>query len=264
VVLIGRNLTRACTRPARKAKARRAGDAPDVRRTERIDKAMVSKKPALALLVILTLSFSKDALAQKRTISHGNSSPNTMGLYRPNALKSLAALSEEVRLKVDRHLRERFGNDYYSKLVFIAGASVDLAELYRVEPNARNWKWRIYTYELVFKYSDRKKGLDKYYARIKLDSNGSVLKEIDLPEVSREPHKANIISVNEAIEIAEKRGFHSKSVDIDMKYDEDAGSLTWTLYSFAHQDRFTATRRVIKIDAHSSAVLNDSYESGIK
>ena len=116
---------------------------------------------------------------------------------------------------------------------------------------------------LSFRYSHKKKGLKEYYARIRLDSKGDVIKEIDLPETSNYPQKANIISIDKAIEIAAKNDF-LKEMKIKIQYDEEVSSLVWIISSFAHEDRYTVTDKVIKIDAHSSMILKNGYESGIK
>ena len=205
-------------------------------------------------------------MAQKRSVSYGNSSPSSisMGVYEPKGIKSLDTLPANIRLKVENHLRERLGAEYYSKLVFVSGAVIDLNELYRVEPNAKNYQWKIHSYELVFKYADPKKGLKKYYARTRLDSNGGVMADINLPEVSKYPQKANIISIDKAIEIAKERGLKPKEMNIRVLYDEDIGSLIWIISSFAGEDKYTSTDRVIRIDAHSAEILKDGYEGGIK
>ena len=218
------------------------------------------------LLLALLLFCSHEVFGQKRSISFGNSSPSSisMGAYEPRSFKSLDALPANIRLKVENHLRERFGSAYYSKLAFVSGAVINLNELYRVEPAAKNYQWKIHSYELVFRYADPKKGLKKYYARTRLDSNGDVMDEIGLPEISRYPQKANIISVDKAIEIAKEHGLKPKEMNIRIQYDEGVGSLVWIISSFAGEDKYTSTDRVIRIDAHSAEILKDGYEGGIK
>ncbi len=227
---------------------------------------MKSNNSTKYLLLAVLFFGSHEVMGQKRSISFGNSSPSSieMGAYEPRSFKSLDALPANIRLKIENHLRERFGNEYYSKLVFVSGAVIDLSELYRIEPNAKNYQWKIPSYELVFKYADPKKGLKKYYARVRLDSNGDVMAEINLPEVSKYPPKANLISVDRAIGIAKERGLKPKDMNIRILYDEAVGSLVWIINSFAGEDEYTSTDRVIRIDAHSAEILKDGYEGGIK
>lgn len=187
-----------------------------------------------------------------------------MGAYEPRSFKSLDALPANIRLKAENHLKERFGSEYYSKLAFVNGAFIDLKELYCVEPQAKNYQWKIHSYELVFRYADSTKGLKKYYARIRLDSNGDVMAEVNLPDVSRYPQKANIISVERVVEIAKERGLRPKDMNLRILYDEGVGSLVWMVSSFAGEDKYTFTDRVIRIDAHSAEILKDGYEGGTK
>jgi hypothetical protein len=72
--------------------------------------------------------------------------------------------------------------------------SVNIEEYLRINPGT---KWKVHSYELVFRYADSPPGLKVYYARTRLDSDGEVIEEIDLPEISKFPNKASIISVDE-------------------------------------------------------------------
>jgi hypothetical protein len=215
------------------------------------------------LLVLALFICSHIAVAQKRSISYGNPSPSgiSLGAYEPKTFKSLDALPENIRSKVEDHLRARFGSEFYSQLVFVGGAAIDVAEFLRVNPNT---KWKLHSYELVYKYANKKSGLKEYYARIRLDSNGDVVDEIDLPDVAKYPQKANLISVDRAVEIAKSHGFKPKKMSIKIRYDEDAGSLSWVINSLAFEDIYTITRRVLKIDAHNGVILKDGLEGGIK
>jgi hypothetical protein len=219
--------------------------------------------PTNLLFAIVLLCFCQAVIAQKHSVSYGSGYPSSieLGEYKPRIIKSPDAIPNNVRSKVENHLRARFGNDYYSRLVFSIGSAIDIDEFLRVNPNT---KWKVHSYELAFKYADRKSGLKEYYARIRLDSNGDVIREINLPEVAKYPQKANIISVDRAIDIAKSRGLKPKKMNIAIDYDEDVGSLVWVIDSFAFSDVYTITSKVIKIDAHSAAILKDGYLSGIK
>ncbi len=214
------------------------------------------------LSLIITMSCWQIVVAQKHSVSQGCNSPSSIELYpyKPRIINSLAALPEAIRSKVDSHLRARLGNDFYSKLVFVTGAAIDADEFLRVNPGV---KWKVHSYELAFKYADTAKGLTAYCARIRLDANGDVMDDINLPEGAKYPQKANIISISEAIKIAKSRGFKPKKMSITIDYDKDTGSLVWRMESFAFSDKYTSTSKVLKIDAHSAAILKDGYESGI-
>ena len=115
----------------------------------------------------------------------------------------------------------------------------------------------------VFKYADSRHGLKEYYARTRLDSDGEVIKEIDLPEVAKFPNKASIISVDAAADIARSHGFESKTMNIDIRYNEDAGSLVWIFYTSAGTHDFIGLTKILVVDAHSGQILKDGVELGI-
>ena len=218
------------------------------------------------LIAIVFLFGVYNVCGQNRIISYGNSDPSSVyfEVYKPKQIKSLDELPPDIKSKIENHLQARFGNNYYSKLNFLIAEIIDVDELFRVEPKFKSYQWKMHTYEFVFKYSDMKKGLSKYFARIRLDLNGDVMHEIDLPEVKKYPQKADLISVDKAIEIAKSKGFKPKKMQITILYDEDVDSLAWNISTFANEDRFTITRKVIKIDAHNGEILKEGTESGIK
>jgi hypothetical protein len=53
-------------------------------------------------------------------------------------------------------------------------------------------------------------------------------------------------------------------MNIDIRHDEDAGSLVWRFEAFAREDRYTLSNRVLVVDSHSGQILKDGIESGIK
>jgi hypothetical protein len=223
---------------------------------------MVRKASTKCLVIIILLFCSQVTMAQKRSVSFGNPSPISipLGAYEPNTFKSLDALPGNIRSKVEGHLRDRFGDEFYSQLTFVAGAIIDVAGFLRVNRN----RGKIHSYELVFKYADERGGLKEYYARIRLDSNGDVLDEINLPHVSKHPLKAKIIPLFRAIEIGKEHGFTQRSMGIRIDYDKEAGSLLWIVESFVREDAYRSTRRVLSIDAHSAAILKDTSQSGAR
>jgi len=226
---------------------------------------MAYKLPTTILLLASLFFCAHVAIAQTRSISYGNPSPVgiSLGTYEPKTFNSLDALPANVRTKVDDHLRTRLGDAFYSQLVFVNGSSINVADFLRANPKTQ---WRVHTYELVFKYADPKKGLKSYYARTRLNSNGDIIDEIDLPEVAKFPLKANIISIDDAIAIAKSRGHKTKGAvtNLTIRYLDDVGSLAWVLESYISSDAYTTTSKVLIIDAHSGVVLKDGFGGGIK
>ncbi len=226
---------------------------------------MVLKLPMKLFFVITLCACAPVAIAQSRSISYGNPSPSgiSLGAYEPKTFKNLNVLPEDVRTKMEAHLRTRFGDAYYSQLVFVSGSSINVTDFLRANPKT---KWRVHTYELVFNYADAKHGLREYYARTRLDSNGDVIDEINLPEVARFPLKAKIISIDDAIAIAKSRGHKTKGAgtNLTIRYLDDVGSLAWVFESYISSDAYITTSKLLIIDAHSGVVLKDGFGGGIK
>ena len=110
---------------------------------------MIRKAQAKLLLLVALCSCAHYVSAQKRSVSYGNPSPVglSLGQYTPRTFKSLNALPEAVRVKAVNHLTERLGNDFYSRLKFVSGSSIDVEEYLRINPGT---KWKVHSYELVF------------------------------------------------------------------------------------------------------------------
>ena len=214
---------------------------------------MLTRKNSLIILLLLVAPCYQ-AYGQ-RSVSKGPES-TSFGKYNPREPKSLSALPDKIRVKVENHLKARLGDMFYSKLQLSGGQIVDFDELYRVEPGAKNYKWNIFTYSLNFLLAEPKKGIKAYHARILLDSEGNVLQEIDLPQTAKNPEKANIISLAEARKIAAKHKFPPNRADAKISYDSERDSLVWTLGYRLKGDKYVWVDRIIRIDAHSGEVIS--------
>ena len=242
-------------------------DAPpgQLRRSASLIAVMAHKLPTKVLLVFALSLCAHLVSAQTRSISYGNSSPTgiSLGAYEPRTFNNLDAIPANVRTRIIDHLRTRLGDAFYSQLLFVNGSSINVADFLRANPKTQ---WRVHSYELVFKYADRKRGLKEYYARTRLDSNGKVIDEIDLPEVAKFPLKGKIISIDDAIAIAKTRGHKTKGsgTNLTIRYLDDVGSLAWVFESYIASDAYTTTSKVLIIDAHSGFILKDGFGGGIK
>jgi uncharacterized membrane protein YkoI len=214
---------------------------------------MLTHKSSLIILLLL-IAPCHQAYAQ-RSVSKGPES-TYFGNYKPREPKSLNELPEKIREKVENHLKARLGDEFYSKLQLSGGQIVNFDDLYRIEPDARNYKWTIFAYSLNFLLAEPKKGIKAYHARILLDSEGNILREIDLPQISKNPEKANIISLAEVRKIAAKQKFPLKRTNAEISYDAERDSLIWTLEYKLKGDKYVWVDRIIRIDAHSGEVIS--------
>lgn len=214
---------------------------------------MLTRKSSLIILLLLIAPCCQ-TYAQ-RSVSKGPES-TSFGNYEPREPKSLSDLPEKIREKVENHLKSRLGDVFYSKLKLSSGQIVNFDDLYRVEPDARNYKWEIFAYSLNFLLAEPKKGIKAYHARILLASEGNIIREIDLPHISKNPDKANIISLTEARKIAAKQKFPLNRTNVEISYDTERDSLVWTLQYKLKGDKYVWVDRIMSIDAHSGEVIS--------
>ncbi|ANH80234.1 hypothetical protein A8C56_03875 [Niabella ginsenosidivorans] len=206
----------------------------------------------------------KKAIQKIPGYSYGGCSTVEFGDYEPGTPESLTDLPDSIREKLEKHLLNRLGKKFYSKLKLNGGQIVDLDRLYIVNPRARYYQWVPYSYYLCFSFQAPEKGIGLYTAKIVLDKNGNIAKEIELPDISSHPEKANIIARKSALLIAKKSGFTEKTGKITLDYSSDAGSLTWCFERTIKDNGLTFVRETLKIDAHNGKVLGISNSHGIR
>lgn len=188
---------------------------------------------------------------EKKNLVYNGCSNISFGFYRPKEPRSLKDLPDSIQKKLEKHLVDRLGQDYYSKLKLAGGQLVDLQRLYKVEPNAKDYQWTPYSYYICFSFSDEANGIGCYTAKIVLDEKGDVKEEIELPDLKKKPEKKTIISLKEAKEIALARKSYDEKTHIKFSYDKIAGSLTW---NFEQRPNAYSSHTLV-IDAHSGKVL---------
>ncbi len=159
-------------------------------------------------------------------------------------------IPKAIREQLRAHLVDRLGDAYFTKLSFAFAQTVDFDRLYKEEPGARDYKWTVFAYRLVFRIAAPEKGITAYFAAIELDKNGAVIKEIELPPVRRAPHKANFIPLTQAYAIAAKNGFATGSAWAELVYDPKIESVIYRL-----SERMNNGDRTIEVDAHNGDVV---------
>src|SRR5262245_19693366 len=63
------------------------------------------------------------------------------GDYEPKSPRSLSEIPAPVRERLMEHLRARLGEGFVERLELTGGQVIDVAELRRVHPNSKNYKW---------------------------------------------------------------------------------------------------------------------------
>lgn len=190
----------------------------------------------------------------------------SLGPYAPEPVQSLDDLPNEIRERVDRHLTNRFGASYYSSLHFVRGLHVDKDELYRVNPSAKDYKWTVYSYRLLYRISDERKGIKAYTTEIRLDQSGEVIQEIGLPPIRQFPEKVDVISTQEAYAIAsavpnyaELQGIDEPTLteQLQMRYSPERESLVYQFRKPISRQGCSVDTQFLEMDAHSGELLSD-------
>jgi hypothetical protein len=181
---------------------------------------------------LVALLFSVGAIipahAQRRTVEAGyQGSRYSFRVYRPVTIHRLNELPSVVSSKLEVHLKQRLGVEFYSKLKFDWGDAINLDDLYRTEPYWK--KEKVGAYDLVFHFSDESKGLKAFYCKLLLDANGDVMDELHLPAVASEPLKAKLIPAKQALEIASKNDFVGPHIWPTFDYYVETDSFVWII-----------------------------------
>lgn len=182
-------------------------------------------------------------------------STKSFGYYHSKSPLSMYDLPDSIRIKLEAHLIDRLGADFYAKIKISGGQIIDLDRLYIVEKDAVNYKWTPYSYYLCFSFQDTTKGIGLYTAKIVLDKYGNVIEEIQLPNIKDNPDKATIISKEQAKIIATENKFYDENTYISISYDEQAGSITWRFTQKTYEPNHTVWGSTWEIDAHNGKVL---------
>ncbi|XHR28858.1 MAG: hypothetical protein ACFUZC_23455 [Chthoniobacteraceae bacterium] len=185
----------------------------------------------------------------------------SLGGYSPHEIRALSELPTKIQKKLEQHLLERFGDAYYKRLVFTGGQIVNFSELYKAEPTAKNYDWKVFAYRLTYRISEPEKGIEAYFGTIELDQKGEVQTEINLPKTRQFPQKTHFISLASAYNAAKQRGLtpakawlsynrHYDSVVFHFMQEFSAAGSTFEIWN-------------IDIDAHSGAELKNYVSQGI-
>jgi len=186
-----------------------------------------------------------------------------MGSYTPAEPKSLSEIPTPVRLKLLNHLRDRLG-PFAERLTLTGGQIVDFERLASDEPASKNFKWEVHAYDLHFAFQMPSVGIRSYTAQIKLRSDGSVLKEIDLPAFASSPEKLTFITLEDAVSVAVGQGFNRKDIYPEITYFKDADSLVWTFKKSTSNDGMVIEIKNIYVSAHNGAVLKEFTSTAIR
>lgn len=178
------------------------------------------------------------------------------GYYYPQNPRSLNDLPLDIQSKIETHLLNRLGENFYNRISLTDGEIVDVNRLHIVDSNTLNFKWRPYTYNLCFTFRDTAIGIGLFTAEMVLDSIGNIINEIQLPFISENLTKQNLISLNEAKLIAIEENHFSKGTVVKIGYDESFDSIVWLFIKTEYHENNQWNSETLKLDAHTGKVLD--------
>ena len=176
----------------------------------------------IVIAVLALLTTNHVASASQLNISK-SSGTLFVGAYEAPALTNWASIPEPAKSRIIAHLKNRLGDAFYAKLSLVGGQIFDLKALYEKEPQFKNSKVEIPAYRLFLRFSFPEMGIEFYDAVIECRTDGSVIKEIDLPEIAKHPDRAQFISTSKALEIAKQKGFDPAKAIMELDYRTDSG-----------------------------------------
>lgn len=178
--------------------------------------------------------------------------------------RSLNSLPPNVRGRLDDYLKTRLGSAFAKRLEFDEGQWLDIKELQKEFPALYEKNLHLGTYDLLFRFSDPAKGLKYFYAKLALNDDGSVNEDIKLPNIGKNPAKAEIISCENAIQIAVTHGFSRDRISPWFEYSPEHDSFIWVLTDSKRVDSGqygNGTYRKIDVDANTGEILRTYKET---
>jgi hypothetical protein len=219
-------------------------------------------KAAVMFLMLLTLgaASARGKDAEIASASGSDCYAISFGDYEPQEPKSLKDLPPVVRRKLYEHLVDRLGEAFAARLVLRGGQIIDIAELYRIHPVARDYQWTIPSFVLGLSFSVPARGIADYCSSIELSKDGDVVREIRIPPVRRLPQKQNFVSLRDVLAKARHAGFDPKRTAATLGYDEAIESITYHLEQrlkpiVVRGNTYGDIVRWMDVDAHSGRML---------
>jgi hypothetical protein len=214
----------------------------------------------------LLLSCSARTIAQRCEVDSGFRGGYFRVGYEQRELvklfRNLDEIPEEVRNQLNQHLREKLGYTFAQNLKFEEGQWLDLKNLRKQFPSVFEENAKLGSYDLLFSFSDPYKGLKAFFTRIVLNDDGSVNREIGLPDIASNLAKADIISCWDAYSIAASNGFPSEVSSASFEYSQEKKVFVWIITDTRETEpddllmpRFNGTYKHVEIDANTGTVV---------
>lgn len=157
-------------------------------------------------------------------------------------------LPEAVSINVVKYLKQRVGDQFYTRLAYNGGQYIDKSKI----KDLSDYQWTVPDYILWFKFSMEERGIKEFNAEVWLNKEGNIIKDIGLPKIAEDPNKAIIaVSIEDAIEIAVKNGFSKSKINIDIDYNKTHDVFVWKIHQLVG-----GTEKMVEINTFNSEILN--------
>jgi len=221
----------------------------------------------ILLSITITLLCTGQAFGQQCPVNSGfRGTRYSIDRYKNGELiktvHTLQDIAIPIRNRLNAHLKSKLGDVFSRRLKFGWGYWVDLERLKRESPDVYEWNAPMGSYDLVFWFSDPKKGLKALYSKIILNDDGTIREDINLPNIAANPEKALIIPCRKAVSIAVNQGFPKQALHIKFGYSPEQHSFVWIITDVTGTEpddplavKGQGTYKNIQIDANTGLVL---------
>jgi hypothetical protein len=207
----------------------------------------------MRILVLVVLCTAVVPLARAAPPSIGTSCSSTYyGGYEPTPVSAEAGLPEAMARSARRLIEGRLGAGFPYPVEFAGGVAIDLEELYRQNPGARDYKWTVPAYDLNDRFGAPRAGIEEYCFRVELDPSGHLVNELELPDAQTHPWKARLLDFDGITAVAAQHGFEGRSAQFS--YDKKRDAFVWTFRVRESDDGVAIRFRTLKIESHTGAV----------
>ncbi len=187
-----------------------------------------------------------------------------MAYYKPFEIRTYQDLPKEISCKVKRYLKKRVGKKLYHDFQLIGGRIINLENL---KNRNKGWKTSKTTYELCFSYRNIDADVNMYTSSIKLDKEGTILKDIEFPLVTKQLKFKKIVSFGEIKNIARRKEIYIEKrivkkgeyvtyvTEIKMDYDKNNNILIWKFINRTQYSNHTTLNETYSFNAHNSKFI---------
>jgi hypothetical protein len=181
-------------------------------------------------------------------------------------LETLDEIPENIRNRLNEYLQKKLGDTFARRLKFEEGEWLDREKLRKQFPSVYEENVRFGSYDLLFSFSDPDRGLKAFFTKMALNDDGSVNREIRLPDIASNPAKALIISCRDAYSIAASNGFPGEFSIASFEYSEEEKIFVWIITDWRntepdHPLNGKGTYKFIEIDANTGNVVRIDKET---